>query len=232
MNYTNIVEATFLKRINRFIAEVIVDGQIEHVHVKNTGRCKELFIEGKKIFLQTSDNPNRKTKYSLISIYKDNMLVNVDAQVPNKVIYDAIKNKEIQGFEDLIELKKEVTYGNSRFDLYFKRANGSEGFIEIKGVTLERDGYATFPDAPTQRGAKHVCELTQALKEDYETYVIFLIQLKPISYFTPNTAMDPIFSKALIEASKKGVHILAYDACIGPSSIDIGQSVPVIFEVD
>ena len=232
MKYTNMVEGTFIKRINRFIAEVIVDGQIERVHVKNTGRCKELFIEGKKIFLQKSDNPDRKTKYSLITIYKGDMLVNIDSQVPNKVIYDAIENKEIEGFDDVVELRREVTYGKSRFDLYFKRENGAQGFIEIKGVTLERDGYATFPDAPTERGAKHVRELTEALKEDYESYVIFLIQLKPVSYFTPNALMDPNFSETLINASKKGVHVLAFDSEVESDGISIGRPVPVIFEAD
>lgn len=232
MKYKNMVEGTFIKRINRFIAEVIVDGQIERVHVKNTGRCKELFIEGKKIFLQKSDNPDRKTKYSLITIYKGDMLVNIDSQVPNKVIYDAIENKEIEGFDDVVELRREVTYGKSRFDLYFKRENGAQGFIEIKGVTLERDGYATFPDAPTERGAKHVRELTEALKEDYESYVIFLIQLKPVSYFTPNALMDPNFSETLINASKKGVHVLAFDSEVESDGISIGRPVPVIFEAD
>lgn len=232
MKYKNMIEGTFIKRINRFIAEVLVDGQVERVHVKNTGRCKELFIEGKKIFLQKSDNPDRKTKYSLITIYKGDMLVNIDSQVPNKVIYDAIENKEIEGFNDVVELRREVTYGKSRFDLYFKRENGSEGFIEIKGVTLERDGYATFPDAPTERGAKHVRELTEALKEGYESYVIFLIQLKPVSYFTPNAVMDPTFSETLINASKKGVHVLAFDSEIEPDGIHIGRPVPVIFEAD
>jgi len=223
MEYKNIVEGIFKKRINRFIADVYVDGVLEQVHVKNTGRCKELFIEGQKIFLEKSDNPNRKTNYSLISIYKGDMLVNIDSQVPNKVIYDALLNNQISGLENLAFVKREVTYGKSRFDIYFKRDNGQEGFIEIKGVTLERDGYATFPDAPTERGAKHVRELTEAIKEGYESYVMFLIQLKPIAYFTPNTIMDPNFSAALKEADDKGVKVMAFDAVITETGIELGD---------
>lgn len=229
MKYDNMVEGTFIKRINRFIAEVKVNGSIEKVHVKNTGRCKELFIEGQKIYLQSSDNPNRKTKYSLISIYKGDMLVNVDSQVPNAVIFNAVKNKAIKGLEDVSFLKREYTYGNSRFDLYFKRENGHEGFIEVKGVTLEREGYSTFPDAPTSRGTKHVKELTSAVSEGFETYVIFLIQLKPVDYFTPNIEMDPEFSDALENAYNNGVNVLAFDSIVTHDSIIIGDNIPVRF---
>lgn len=227
MEYQNIVEGRFINRINRFIAEVEIDGVIEKVHVKNTGRCKELFIEGQTIYLEKSNNPNRKTGYSLISIYKGDMLVNIDSQVPNKVIYDAIMNNEIEGLENLSVLKREYTYGNSRFDLYFQRENGSEGFIEVKGCTLERDGYATFPDAPTVRGTKHVKELIHARQNGYESYVVILIQLKPVSYFTPNSLMDPEFAEALKSAVKAGVNVLAFDAIIGQTTIDLGQSIPV-----
>lgn len=227
MRYQKIVEGRFIKRINRFIAEVEIQGVIEKVHVKNTGRCKELFIEGQKVYLEPSSNPDRKTKFSLISIYKGPLLVNIDSQVPNKVIYDAILNKEIEGFDDLVTLKREVTYEQSRFDLYFKRDNGKEGFIEIKGVTLEEDGIARFPDAPTTRGTKHVNELTKAVTEGYDSYVIFLIQLKPIKYFTPNSITDPDFSDALKSAHENGVTILAYDALISKTGIEIGKSIPV-----
>lgn len=227
MDYQNIVKGTFIERINRFIAEVKIDGVIEKVHVKNTGRCKELFIEGQAVFLEKSNNPNRKTGYSLISIYKGNMLINIDSQVPNKVIYDAVMNNEIEGLENLDILKREYTYGNSRFDLYFKRKNGSEGFIEVKGCTLERDGYATFPDAPTIRGTKHVRELTQALHKGYESYIVFLIQLKPVSYFTPNHVMDPDFSDSLKIAYESGVNVLAFDAKITDTSITLGSPCPV-----
>jgi sugar fermentation stimulation protein A len=227
MLYQKIVEGRFIKRINRFIAEVEIQGAIEKVHVKNTGRCKELFIEGQPVYLEPSSNPERKTKFSLISIYKGPLLVNIDSQVPNKVIYDAILNKDIKGFDDLVTLKREVTYEHSRFDLYFKRDNGKEGFIEIKGVTLEEAGIARFPDAPTSRGTKHVNELAKAVRDGYEAYVVFLIQLKPIKYFTPNSITDPDFCNALKLAHETGVTILAYDALVTKTGINIGQSIPV-----
>ena len=227
MNYNNIIAGTFIKRINRFIAQVEINGQIESVHVKNTGRCKELFIEGQTCYLEISDNPSRKTKYSLITIYKGNMLVNIDSQVPNKVVYDAILSGQLPGFEDLEILKREYTYGNSRLDIYFKRKGGKEGFIEIKGVTLEREGYATFPDAPTIRVTKHVKELMQAVKEDYECYIFFLIQLRPVSHFEPNRLMDPDFSHALSKAHKSGVGILAYDSKVHTSGIELGSPIPI-----
>ncbi len=227
MTYEGIVKALFIRRINRFIAEVDICGNIEMVHVKNTGRCKELFIKGQQVYLEKSTNPDRKTRYSLISIYKGDVLVNVDSQVPNKVIYDAILNHEIDGLKKIKMLKREYTYGQSRFDMYFKRENGQEGFIEVKGVTLERDGYATFPDAPTTRGVKHVQELTKAIKEGYESYIIFLIQLKPVTYFTPNQLTDPDFKKALITASNSGVKVLAFDSNITDTTISLGKPCPV-----
>lgn len=227
MIYKQMVEGRFIKRINRFIAEVEIDNTIEKVHVKNTGRCKELFIEGQTIYLEPASNPDRKTKFSLISIYKGDVLINIDSQVPNRVIYDALKEGRIEGFEDMIELKREVTYENSRFDLYFKRKNGQEGFIEVKGVTLEVDGVAIFPDAPTTRGTKHVNELIKAYNEGYESYVIFLIQLKPIKYFRPNSITDPNFSSSLKKAYENGVKILAFDAHITDTTIDIGSPCPV-----
>lgn len=227
MNYKNMVTGIFIKRINRFIAEVDIDGRIEKVHVKNTGRCKELLIKGQLCYLEASDNPNRKTKFSLISIYKGDMLVNIDSQVPNKVIYDALAAGDMMNFQDLITLKREYTYGKSRFDIYFKRENGREGFIEIKGVTLERKSFATFPDAPTVRGTKHVKELTEALENGYESYILFLIQLKPVNYFEANATMDPEFADALKKAHDAGVKILAYDSNISDVGIELGDPIPI-----
>lgn len=227
MNYKNRITGIFIKRINRFIAEVEIDGRIEKVHVKNTGRCKELLIKGQLCYLESSSNPNRKTKFSLISIYKGDMLVNLDSQVPNKVIYDALASGELSHFQNLMTIKREYTYGKSRFDIYFKRQNGREGFIEIKGVTLEREGYATFPDAPTLRGTKHVKELTEALQEGYESYILFLIQLKPVHYFEANRTMDPDFADALKRAHDAGVKILAYDSNISDIGIELGVPIPI-----
>lgn len=218
MKYNNIYEGIFIKRINRFIAQVEIDGQIEKVHVKNTGRCKELFIEGRKIYLQKSDNPNRKTRYSLISIYKFNELINIDSQVPNQVVYEAIESGSVEGFEDLKLLKREKTYENSRFDLYYE-TDHHKGFIEVKGVTLEENGIAQFPDAPTIRGTKHVRELIKGQSEGYKNYIVLLIQIENIHLFTPNKITDPDFSNALMDAETAGVEIRCYNSVMTSDSI-------------
>ncbi len=224
MKYENIVEARFIKRINRFIANVLIDGQEELVHVKNTGRCKELFIEGRKIYLQKSDNPNRKTKYSLISIYKEEELINIDSQVPNKVVFDAIESGKVEGFENLKVLKREKTYGNSRFDIYYETEK-DKGFIEIKGVTLEVDNIAKFPDAPTTRGCKHVNELIEGQNEGYKNYIILLIQMKNVNHFVPNSETDPDFSNALKNALLKGVEIRCYDCIVTKDTITLDKEI-------
>lgn len=223
MNYKNIVEGIFVKRINRFIADVKINGQKERVHVKNTGRCKEIFQEGAKIYLEKSDNPNRKTGYSLISAYKEDMLINVDSQAPNKVVYEAVKSGEIDYFKDLKVLKKEKTYQKSRFDLYYERKSGEKGFVEIKGVTLEIDGITKFPDAPTTRGTKHVLEMIDAVEEGYEGNIFFLIQMDKVLEFTPNFGMDPDFSNALIKAKKSGVKIHVYNSIVHKNKIIINK---------
>lgn len=220
MKYNDIVEGVFIKRVNRFIAEVKIDSNIERVHVKNTGRCKELFLEGRKIFLQKSNNPNRKTKYSLISIYKFDELINIDSQVPNQVIFDGIESGIISGFETHTLLKREKTYGNSRFDLYYETSK-DKGFIEVKGVTLEVDGLAMFPDAPTSRGAKHVRELTKGQEEGYKNHIIFLIQLSNVNQFTPNNKTDPDFAAALRKAIEAGVSVRCFTSTITSDSIEI-----------
>src|SRR5699024_1964221 len=160
MKYEHIVEGIFEKRLNRFIAEVSIDGVTEQVHVKNTGRCKELLIPGVQVLLDYVDKPTRKTKYSLISVMKNNRLINIDSQAPNTVVFEAIQAGYIPVFTDYTSLKREVTFQSSRFDLYAEHG-GVKEFIEVKGVTLENDGVAMFPDAPTARGAKHVLELIQ-----------------------------------------------------------------------
>lgn len=229
MNYTSIKPAVFLSRPNRFLAHVLVDGREEVVHVKNTGRCKEILKEGAALVLEEAGNTNRKTKYSLIAAYKGDVLINIDSQVPNMVVYEAIEEDCLEGFQKLTKLSREVTYGNSRFDLYFER-NGQKGFIEVKGVTLEADGTAMFPDAPTQRGCKHIYEMIKAVEEGYDGYIFFLIQMKGVTHFTPNTVRDPAFAKALRLAHKKGVTILAYDALVLEDEICLGTPVKVILE--
>ena len=225
MNYHNIFPGEFLERLNRFVALVKINGHIQEVHVKNTGRCKELLIPGSKIFLEKSNNPNRKTKYSIISIYKGQILVNMDSQVPNNVVYNGILDGKISGFESLKTLKKEKTYGHSRFDLYYETAS-QKGYIEVKGVTLEEDGIARFPDAPTSRGTKHVRELCEGQKEGFQNYIVFLIQMSPVHLFKPNDEKDPAFASMLRKAHKSGVKIICLTSTITENSIEILREIP------
>lgn len=224
MVYENIVEGIFIKRVNRFIAHVSINHQLEVVHVKNTGRCKELFIEGRKIYLQKSNNPNRKTKYSLISIYKGDELINIDSQVPNQVIYESIEQGLIADFDGLKLLKREKTYGNSRFDLYYETET-RKGFIEVKGVTLEVDGLARFPDAPTTRGTKHVRELIEGQNDGYTNYIVLLIQMENVHLFTPNQDTDPDFASALKDAIQSGVTVKCYSSIITKNSIVLHKEI-------
>ncbi len=223
MRYRNIVEGIFLNRRNRFIAEVKIEGKKEIVHVKNTGRCEEIFKEGVKIFLEKSNNPNRKTGYSLVSAVKNGKIINVDSQAPNKVIYEALKKKELKPFKDIKVLKKEKTFQKSRFDIYYERKNGVKGFIEIKGVTLEQDGLTKFPDAPTERGKKHVLEMVDAVRVGYEGNILFLIQMDKFLEFTPNRDMDGEFSNALDYAKNKGVSIHIYNSIVKEDSITLKE---------
>lgn len=227
MIYNNIVKGIFIDRPNRFIALVEVNKAIETVHVKNTGRCKELLIKGATVFLEKNDNPKRKTKYSLISVYKGNKLINMDSQVPNKVVFDAIVNNQISKIPSVTHIKREVTFKSSRFDIYFE-ADDVKGFVEVKGVTLESDGHAMFPDAPTIRGTKHVNEMIEAVKEGYQGYIFFLIQMDEVSDFTTNIKTDKVFANAIEAASKKGVNILVYNSVVSENSIKIGKKVQLL----
>ncbi|MCX7709259.1 MAG: DNA/RNA nuclease SfsA [Clostridia bacterium] len=227
MIYSDVKKAVFLKRPNRFIAHVLVDGQEEIVHVKNTGRCREILIEGTPVLLEKGKKPDRKTKYSLICAYKGDILINIDSQVPNRVVFDAIKAGSIKGFESVFKISREVAFGNSRFDIYYENPS-DKGYIEVKGVTLERDGIALFPDAPTERGAKHIHEMIKAVELGYRGSIFFLIQLKGVSAFTPNAIMDKEFADALIAARKSGVQIIAYDSVVTENSITIGKEIEVV----
>lgn len=225
MKYEKIIEATFLKRPNRFIAHVLINGEEEIVHVRNTGRCKELLIPGAKIILEDcSHNKNRKTKYSLIAVWKEDMLVNMDSQIPNAAVYKAIKENRIKGLENLSHIKREVTFGNSRFDIYFESGE-QKGFIEIKGVTLEDNSIAMFPDAPTERGTKHVLEMIDAVKQGYRGIIFFLLQMKGPTLLTPNYEMDKKFSQSLILAQENGVEILVYDSIVTNDKIIVDKIV-------
>ncbi|SDI16810.1 sugar fermentation stimulation protein A [Desulfosporosinus hippei DSM 8344] len=226
MKYSSVKVARFIRRPNRFIAHVIVDNNEEIVHVKNTGRCREILQEGTMVILEEAKNTERKTKYSLIASYKGDVLINIDSQVPNLVVFDGIKEGKIKELHNVTKLSKEVVYGNSRFDLYFETKDQS-GFIEVKGVTLETEGIAMFPDAPTQRGCKHIYEMIKAVQEGYGGFIFFLIQMTGVNYFTPFEIRDPEFTKALRLASEKGVTILAYDSIVSEDGITIGTPVEV-----
>lgn len=226
MKYERIETGFFLERPNRFIAYIEIAGQKETVHVKNTGRCAELLTPGAEVYVQKADNPERKTQWDLIGVKKGKRMINMDSQIPNKVVEEWIRRGNL--FPDATLIKPETTYKQSRFDLYIEEEN-RKIFIEVKGVTLEHDGVVKFPDAPTERGVKHLNELCEAVKDGYEAYVFFVIQMKGVKYFTPNMRMHAAFGEALRNAKEQGVHILAYDCKVTKDSIEIGQEVPVIF---
>jgi sugar fermentation stimulation protein A len=226
MIYQRIRQGIFLERPNRFIARVLIDNIPETVHVKNTGRCRELLTPGARVILEDAGHPGRKTRYSLIAVYKGEILINMDSQAPNRVVYEALQQGLLPGFDDLARVSKEVTYGNSRFDLYYETET-AKGFIEVKGVTLEHNGTALFPDAPTGRGAKHLLELSEAVRAGYKNYIFFLIQMKGPTMFRSNGAMDPGFAAALRLALDNGVGVLAYDAIVSEDSMVLGDPVKV-----
>ena len=223
MEYNNIITGTFISRPNRFIAYVNVNGSVEKVHVKNTGRCKELLIDGVKVVLEISNNPERKTKYDLIAVWKNGMLVNIDSQAPNKVAYEFFRELS----EADTEIISEYTLGNSRFDLLLRKGE-KKTLIEVKGVTLENDGLALFPDAPTERGLKHVNELIANIKKGYECIIFFVVQMKGPHSFMPNFEMHPEFGKAVRKAAESGVKVCAYDCVVTEGSMRIDKEVKVI----
>jgi len=227
MKYENICKGYFIDRPNRFVAHVELEGERQTVHVKNTGRCAELLKPGAEVYLQDSENPARKTRYDLIGVRKGDRQVNMDSQVTNTVVKEWIEKGNF--VQDITRVKSEYTYGKSRFDIYVE-AGERKILIEVKGVTLEENGVVRFPDAPSERAVKHVEELAQAVKEGYEAYIFFVIQMKDVWFFTPNMDTHAAFGQALIEAARSGVNILAYDCEVTPDSIRICKEVPVILE--
>lgn len=224
MKYEHTEKAIFLERPNRFIAYVNLDGRTETVHVKNTGRCKELLIPGTEIILEKIGNPARKTKYDLISVRKGNRWINMDSQIPNKAAEEWLLKGSL--FPEEIQIRREKTFGNSRFDLYVESSR-RKAFMEVKGVTLEENNIARFPDAPTQRGLKHVEELTHCIRDGYEAYLLFVIQMKGITCFEPNWNTHPEFGEALIDAQNAGVKLLAYDCFVTENLMEIRDPVPI-----
>lgn len=222
MTYDKIIPGVFLCRPNRFIAHVRTAGGVEVCHVKNTGRCRELLVEGATVYLAESDNPARKTRFDLVAVEKGPLLINMDSQAPNKVAAEYMPVL----LPGLTLLRPETVFGNSRFDFYAEAA-GERWFVEVKGVTLERDGVALFPDAPTQRGAKHLRELCACVDEGFRACVLFVVQMAGPRLFTPNAATDPDFAAALGEAVESGVRAEAVDCLVTPESLEIREKLPV-----
>ena len=223
MKYANSIKGIFLDRPNRFIAHVKIKGRSEVCHVKNTGRCKELLVPGCPVWVTASDNPLRKTKYDLIAVQKGKLMINMDSQAPNKATEEWLRQGGLKG---LTLIKPESKFENSRFDFYWEKKK-SKGFLEVKGVTLEDKGVARFPDAPTERGVKHLHELVDCLKDGYEAYVLLVIQMKGVRLFEPNWDTHPAFGEALRAAKAAGVHILAYDCLVTPDSMTIDKKVKI-----
>ena len=234
MKYSNITTGTFISRPNRFLAHVLVDGVDILCHVKNTGRCRELLQPGARLILQHHDNPARRTAYSVIGVYKENVLINMDSQAPNQAAYEWVLAGADGIFGNIVEAKREKTYGNSRFDLYLESVDEDgvlhRTFMEVKGVTLEQDGVARFPDAPTERGVKHVEELAVCLRDGYEAAILFVIQMKGICRWEPNWLTHEAFGEALCRAKEAGVRLLAYDCLITEDSMQIDQPLPICLE--
>ena len=218
----------FIRRPNRFQAYVNLNDKDVMVHVPNTGRCKEILIPGAKVLLREELNPTRKTLYDLIAVYKGNKIINIDSQIPNKVVDEALRNKKIQELVKYNIIQREKTFGNSRFDFKLSNDIGEEYYLEVKGVTLEVEGKSMFPDAPTERGTKHLLELIQAKKLGYGAGVLFLIQMDDIISFSPNDNMDVAFGQALREAYKNDVDIFAYECEVGEEFITLSNSVKII----
>lgn len=217
MRYESITPGFFKARPNRFIAHVEIGGEAQAVHVKNTGRCRELLTPRAEVWCQESINPNRKTKYDLITVRKGDRLVNMDSQAPNVAVSEWLREG---GLGKIDNLKAEAFHGDSRFDFSFSR-DGIPCFLEVKGVTLENDGVCAFPDAPTERGARHLKGLTELAREGYGAYALFVIQMADVKYLHPNDSTDPAFGAALREAAQNGVQLLAMDCAVTEDSMDL-----------
>ena len=229
MKYDKVVKGRFVSRPNRFIAYVDIDGTLETVHVKNTGRCKELLIPGCTVYLSISNNPNRKTKYDLVATEKQTeegriLLINMDSQIPNAVVEEWLKTGSL--FSTRAKIIREVTKGNSRFDFYIEDGD-RKAFLEVKGCTLENNGVAMFPDAPTERGIKHINELVECVNNGYEAYILFVIQMKGIHVFHPNDETHKAFGDALRRAVKNGVKVIAMDCIVTSDGLNIDSAVEV-----
>ena len=217
MHYEKMVPGIFLSRPNRFIAHIEIAGKPEICHVKNTGRCRELLPQGAKVWCLDADSPSRKTRYDLITVQKGERLINMDSQAPNAAAKEWLLAGGLGRIEDL---RPETRWGDSRFDFAFQK-EGRPCFLEVKGVTLEEGGVCAFPDAPTERGVKHLQGLTRAVREGCGAFVLFVIQMSDVKYLRPHDERDPAFGKALREAAAAGVTVLAMDCAVTPDSMEI-----------
>lgn len=226
----NIKIAEFINRPNRFQAYIKIDNKELMVHVPNTGRCKEILVPGCKVILREGITPNRKTPYDLIAAYKENRLINIDSQVPNKVVEEALINKKIDKLKKFSVITREKTYGNSRFDFKLTNKNEDIYYLEVKGVTLEDKGHTRFPDAPTERGAKHLLELVEIKEKGMGAGILFLIQMDDMSTFQVNKEMDEKFANALELARNSGVDIFAYGCKVGENYIELKNKLDIIWK--
>ncbi|MCD8126208.1 MAG: DNA/RNA nuclease SfsA [Clostridiales bacterium] len=225
MQYANIHQAVFQARPNRFIAQVTLDGQPVTVHVKNTGRCRELLVPGSTVYLVRSDNPARKTRYDLVAVEKGSLLINMDAQAPNQLFREWVERNRF--LPDVTCLRPEYTYGDSRFDFYLERGE-QPVLVEVKGCTLEEDGIARFPDAPTERGVRHIQGLIRAKEAGLEAWLCIVVQMEGVCCFMPNDATHPAFGAALRRAAEAGVHVQALECRVWPNGAEITGQIPVI----
>lgn len=223
MEYSNIIPGIFHSRPNRFVALVELEGAVQTVHVKNTGRCRELLVPGARVWCQRTDNPARKTQFDLITVEKNGFLINMDSQAPNVAAGEWLRSG---GLGEIAELRPETVHGESRFDFSFLK-DGRQCFLEVKGCTLEKDGICTFPDAPTERGTKHLRGLAEAAREGYGAYVLFIIQMEQARWMEPNDATDPAFGAALRAAAAAGVQVLALNCIVEAGKMTVGHPVPV-----
>jgi sugar fermentation stimulation protein A len=222
--YPNIVPAIFLARPNRFITHALLGDEEIIAHVKNTGRCKELLTPGAVVYVQKCDNPLRKTQYDLIAVRKGDRLINMDSQAPNRVFLEHLRSGKYMA--GITHIKPEAKFGSSRFDFYVE-AGARKIFIEVKGVTLEDNGVVLFPDAPTERGVKHLRELAQCVRAGFEAQVVFVVQMSDVTYFAPNDATHLAFGEALRAAASAGVKVLALDCAVAPNKLEISGAVEV-----
>lgn len=227
MKYHSVKTGIFLSRPNRFIAYVKIDGITEKCHVKNTGRCKELLIPGVTVYLEEALNPNRSTKYSLIAVQKGAQLINMDSQAPNKAVHEWLLEGNL--LQEAVKIKPEQVYKNSRFDFYLETPE-RKAFMEVKGVTLEEEGTVLFPDAPTERGIKHIHELCDCIQDGFDAYILFVVQMENAKDFKPNDRTHKEFGEALREANRQGVNIMAMDCFVTADSLKLKAPVPVILD--